>query len=335
MLNKRETAAFCSQLKLLLTAGMPLLEALTVIKGLPQNKKRRLEVKAVVEQLNSGRSLSEAASGLLPGLACGSLAAAERSGNLEENLGRLAAHYAGKADLDEKLAGALVYPVFVLCLSLISVLVLIVFVIPGMRELLAGLETELPPLTSFVLGLSDAWPVLICLPLILIAGAVHFKRKDPAAVEKLFFRAPFLCQLYRQELVIQTCGTLGALLKGGTPIIEAVGIAGNSLASPSMKRALAEAGEGLANGEKLSGVLARHRQFPASVVQMLEIGENTGQLDQMLTEIARFQAGEREALLKRCVSLIEPGLTLAVGLLVGVVVLALFLPLVNLVSSLQ
>ncbi len=338
MLKNRETAAFCSQLRSLLAAGLPLLEGLRIIAGL-QRSRRRLELEAVIEGLNSGRSLSEAAAGLLPLAACGSLAAAERAGELEENLARLAVFYSGKADLEEKLAGALVYPAFVLALSLASLMVLVFFVIPGMKGLLADLGSEPPPLTLFILSLSDAgavwWPALIVLPLSLAAAWRRLKRDRPRLWERIVLRVPVLSGLYRRELVMQTCGTLGALLKSGAPISEAVEIARHSAASPLMKQVLQAAGQALANGEQLSRSLAGGRLFPAAALELLRIGERTGQLDMLLSEIAGFQAREHAALLKRFVSLCEPCLTLAVGLAVGLVVLGLFLPLVDLVSSLQ
>ena len=339
MLNKRETAAFCSQLTSLLRAGLPLLDSLKVIEDLPLHKRHRLELASVIDRLNSGLSFSEAAASLLPAPACGSLAAAERAGGLEENLARLAAYYNDKAELDEKVAGALVYPVFVLVLSSLSVLALVIFVIPGMRSLLSDLDAELPPVTLFILGLSDAcanfWPALLILSFIMGVGLARFRRRNPAAAEKLLLKLPLISKLYLQELIVQSFGTLGALLKGGAPIIEAVSVTLNSTASPLMRDVLTETGRELSNGEKLSSVLAKRPYFPGSLIQLLKIGERTGQLDQMLAEIAAFQAREREVLLKRCVSLIEPSLTLAVGLVVGVVVLAMFLPLVDLVSSLQ
>ncbi len=339
MFNKRETAAFCSQLRSLLTAGLPLLAAMKIIEELQQSKKCRTELEIAGERLNLGWPLSQAASQLLPAPACGSLAAAERAGSLEENLGRLAGYYAGKAELDEKLAAALVYPVFVLGLSLVSVAVLVVFVLPGMKSLLADLEAELPPLTRYILALSDAvsifWPALIVLPAVIMAAGFKLLKQNHPAVEKVLLRAPIISKLYRQEQSIQVFGTLGTLLQGGSPMIEALEIAQASTRSPAMKMVLNAAGQEVSGGEKLSASLAQYPHFPVSVIRMLKIGERTGQLDRMLGEIAAFQSREREALLKRSVALIEPCLTLAVGLVVGVVVLALFLPLVDLVSSLR
>jgi type IV pilus assembly protein PilC len=339
MFNKRQTSAFCSQLKSLLSAGLPLLEAITVIKDMPQSKKHALGLIMILNKLNAGLSLSEASIELLPAMAIGSISAAEQAGDLEACLERLAGYYSDKADLDEKVAGSLIYPVFVTILSLFSIIVLVVFVIPGMKNLLADFETQLPPVTSFILCLSDGlaslWPVLIILLLIIAVSIIRLRRQNPALVEKMIFKAPLLSKLYTQELIIQMFGTLGSLLKGGTPIIEAVRITTKSTRSPVMKNILRQAEEGVANGGKLSGVLGKSRLFPGEAVQMLRIGENTGQLDQMLINIAGFQAKEREVFLKRSVALIEPALALTVGLLVGVIVLAMFLPMVSMISSLQ
>jgi type II secretory pathway component PulF len=339
MLNKRQTAAFCSQLRSLLAAGLPLLEALTVIKGMPQSKKHGSGMRAAIDKLREGWSLSEALAELLPAMAAGAISGAERAGDLEACLGRLAGYYSDKADLEEKVAGSLIYPGFVSVLCFLSILALVIFVIPGMKNLLADLDAQLPPITTFILWLSDGfsvcWPALIVLLLVMAGGVFRLRRRNPAVIEKMILKTPFLSHLYSQELTIQAFGTLGALLKGGAPIIEALKITINSTGSPALKNILLKTEKGVVGGEKLSGVLEKCGQFPGEVLQMLKIGEKTGQLDQMLINIADFQAKEREALLKRTVSLIEPAMTLIVGLLVGVVVLAMFLPMVSLISSLQ
>ena len=339
MLNKRQTFTFCSQLKSLLAAGLPLLEAITILKGRPQSKKHFSGLKKIIDKLNAGLALSEALAGLLPAMAIGSISAAEQAGDLEASLGRLATYYSEKADLDEKVLGALIYPAFVSILSLLSILVLVVFVVPGMKTLLADFDAQLPPVTCFILWLSDGfstfWPAFIVLSFVLAAGAFCLKRRYPDVIEKMIFRTPLLSKLYTQELIIQVFGTLGSLLKGGTPIIEALKITINSIKSPMMKNILLKAGEGVTNGDKLSSRLEQGWRFPGEALQMLRIGENTGQLDQMLINIADFQAKEREVFLKRSVALIEPAMTLTVGLVVGVIVLAVFLPMVNMISALQ
>lgn len=338
-LSKRQTAVFCSQLRSLLSSGLPLLAALEIIKDLPQNKKYAAKFGTLIENINNGQALSESAGEFLPAMATGSLSAAERAGNLEESLGRLADYFNGKAELDEKLISALIYPIFVAVLSLISVLVLIIFVIPGLKGLFSDFGGSLPPLTGFILSLSEIfsqdWPVgvvLIGAGLLLLC---HFREKCPEKLEARILNLPFIGKLYRQELVIQGFGTLGSLLKGGAPIVEALSVTTNSTKSLIFKAIIASSKKGIENGGRLSAAFEAAMFFPADAIQMLKIGESSGQLDQMLISVADFQARERDLLLKRVTALIEPALTLTVGLVVGVVVLAMFLPLVNMISSLQ
>ena len=167
MLNKRQTSAFCSQLSSLLASGLPLLTAISIIRDLPQNKKHSAGLNRLIEQLNQGCSMSESIKLLLPPLAVGAINAAERAGDLEQSLARLAAYHAEKADQEEKLAGALVYPAAVAVTSLLSVLVLVVFVLPGLKSIFADLDLQLPPVTGFVLGASDGlarlWPLIIAM----------------------------------------------------------------------------------------------------------------------------------------------------------------------------
>jgi type II secretory pathway component PulF len=339
MFNNRQTAAFCSQLGSLLTSGLPLLSALAILRDLPQNKKHSADLNRLIDQLNQGLSMSESVKLLLPPLAVGAIGAAERAGDLEASLARLAAYHAEKADQEEKLAGALVYPACVAATSLLSVMVLVVFVLPGLKGVFADLELQLPPATGFVLGASDGlarlWPVFATA--IGLAGVltVKIKRERSVGLEKIIMRTPFLGKLYRQELAIQVCGALGSLLQGGTPILEALRVTGRSIDSPLMRALLQSAGQGVENGGRLSAALPAGNLFPPEALQLIGIGESTGQLDRMLSAVAGFQAKERELALKRNISLLEPALTLGAGLIVGFIVLAMFLPLVNMVSSLQ
>lgn len=339
MLNKRQTAVFCSQLKSLLASGMPLLEAMTIIRDLPQSKKHTSSLKAIITRLNNGYSLSEASGELLPAMATGALSAAEQAGDLEVSLGRLADYYAGKADLDEKLIGALIYPAFVGLLSFTSIIVLIVFVIPGLKGLFSDFEATLPPITSAILATSDAfsqyWPVMVILAGLAVLWFHRIKGKDPARVEKIILKMPLVGRLYKQELIIQGFGTLGSLLSGGTPIVAALKITADSSKSRIFKDVILSSKTEIENGGRLYAAFAGKNFFPLDAVQMLQVGENSGQLDRMLSNIADFQAKERELFLKRITTLIEPAMTLIVGIVVGVVVLAMFLPLLNMVSSLQ
>jgi len=339
MMNKRETARFCSQLKMMLASGMPLLEALKVIKDLAANKRFRQQLEGLVDQITEGCSLSESANLFLPPLAMGSLRAAERAGNLEETLDYLAKYYESKAELDEKIKGALVYPCFVLVLCLISILALFVFVIPGLKEMFDDLGAELPMITNLVLSISDLF-YQVWFPLagaLLGAGIliICLLRNKPEMVEGFALRIPIFRTLIQKELTIQGFSTLGALLNSGTPLIEALTITANSSRSKVFKETILRSKEKVENGGRLSVSFEESRFFAPESIQMLKVGEGSGQLAGMLLNIADFQARERESFLKRFTTLLEPIMTLSVGLVVGLVVMAMFLPLVNMISSLK
>ncbi len=339
MFNKRQTARFCSQLNSLLSSGMPLLDALQVIRGLMPKADKKGHLESIINRVMEGHQLSEATVGLLPLMARGSFRAAERAGNLEEVLAQLAKYYESLAELEEKLKGAMVYPCFVLILCLLVVLVLIFFILPGFNGLFADLGAELPMLTSVVLNFSDLlsqyWLVIVIAAAAMSILTFKAWKKRPEKFEKIILRAPLLGNLLRSEIVIQCFGTLGALLNGGTPVIEALTITAVSAHSPSLKSILFEARGKVENGVRISEALEECRFFPPEAIQMLKVGEGSGQLADMLLSAADFQAKEREVFLKRFTALLEPAMTLIVGVVVGFIVLAMFLPIVNMVSSLQ
>lgn len=335
-LNKRQTARFCSQLKMMLTSGMPLLEALNVIKSLSKTK---VGMETIIGKVMEGYSLSEAAANFLPPLAIGSLRAAERAGNLEETLARLAKYYEDKADLEEKFWGVLAYPVFVLILSLLSVIALIIFVIPGMKTIFADLGTEPPLITSLILSLADTLSQFWLIVLVATAASGFFLFKtwkaNPEKIEKIILKLPLAGKIVRQGLVIQGLGTLGSLLQSGTPINEALSITAKTSHSRVFNKIITEAQERVVNGERLADGLEESHFFPAEGISMVRVGENSGKLAEMLINVADFQAKEREHSLKKFTTLLEPAMTLTVGIVVGFVVLAMFLPLVNMISTLQ
>ena len=335
-LNKRETALFCSQLRLLLAAGMPLLQGLKIMEGLI-SKKYRAGIDRLIIAIGEGQPFNQAAKGLLPDLALGSVRAAERSGKMEETLNKLAEYYESKAELEEKFISALAYPSVVLLVSLLSVLALVIFVLPGIKEVFADLGSDLPPLTKFILSLSDSLPrygVLILSAIVLII--VASKRKIKANnVEAWLLHIPLVNKMLKQDMVIRGFGSLGVLLINGIPMLEALDITAASVFSPGFRKLIIRGKEQVENGGSLSASFASSSLLPPEVNRMLTVGENTGRLGEMLANIADFQAKERELLLKRLTSLIEPAMTLAVGGVVALVAFAIFIPLVNMIATIK
>jgi type II secretory pathway component PulF len=328
VLNKRQTARFCEQLRSLLSAGVPLLESLKIIG-------RRLKgpgLKPALAKLNDGCGLSGSLTGFLPPMAISSLRGGESAGNLEEVLGQLAKYYEERAEIEEKLISALIYPAFIFCLSLVCLAGLLVFVLPGLSGVFTEIGGELPLVTRLILVSADlfaqAFPVVLFLGL--IAGAFVWRRKT-AVVSRL----PVIGGIMKQEEIIQGLGTIGALLKTGTPIDQALKIAAETARGEQFRAIILAARERVINGEKLSAVLVAGRFFPPETTDLLQVGERSGQLAEMFLSVAQYQAREREVSLKRLTALIEPVMTLSVGLFVGLVVMGIFLPLMNMISALN
>ncbi|MDD5382236.1 MAG: type II secretion system F family protein [Candidatus Margulisbacteria bacterium] len=328
-LSKRETAQFCSQLKMLLSSGVPLLESLSIIKNIQKNK----NYGQIIKRLSEGESLADSMREYFPSVAVSSIAGAERAGNLEGTLERLAKYYGEQAELGDKLKSSLVYPAFVIALCLLSLIVLFVFVLPGFRSLFNDLDAKLPPVTQMVINIGEVLPqALLFLSVSIVFLSAFRKTKRGAAVmDEMIIKTRF----YSREQIIQSFRTLGSLLQGGVPIVEALRTTTEAINNQVFRKIMIKIKEAIENGEKLSQTISAYSIFPKEIVQMIAVGENSGKLAEMLLSVADFYEQEREVLIKRFTTLLEPALTLFVGVIVGVIALAMFLPMVNMISQLQ
>jgi len=279
--------------------------------------------------------LCEAVNGLLPALACGAIKGGDRSGRIDAALTYLGDYYNQRADLSEKLAGALVYPAFIAVICLFLLIFLFVFIVPSMGELLSDLGGKLPPLTITVMTISqllvDYWLAFFGFILV-ISGVMVFKR---GILFEQLTRIPLIGDYYRHELALFNCLTLGMLLEGGVPLAEAILINADAAFDKAQKADLALLLKKVENGKKLSDALAGSLFFPREAVSLVAIGENSGQSGKAFLDIAAIKAKERGARLEQLSKLLEPAITVVVGGVVAFIVLALFLPLLQLVAALS
>ncbi|MFH1826719.1 MAG: type II secretion system F family protein [bacterium] len=332
-LTKTQISRFCAQLHLLLSSGVPLLEALSIVKNI-------LKLTAfdnLIEKVTDGCSLAEALQRHFPPLVVSSIASAEMSGSLDEVLARLAKHYETRAETESKIKSALIYPSFVITLCFGTLFVLLVFILPGFRQLFADLDADLPLFTelliSFGEGFSKIWYLPIVGSLSLAAYLPRYKQNEKNVL-KLDGWAMKL-KFVSRSLVIQALRTLGSLLQGGVPILPALDSCVNSTHNKFFQIKLRQIKEAVENGESLSTALQAHDIFPVEAIQMIRVGENSGKLAEMLISIADFYEQEWEVAIKRFTTMLEPVLTLFVGLVVGVIAIAMFLPMINMISRMQ
>ncbi len=318
---------------MLLSAGVPLIQALSITGRLSPGQ----ELDQVIQKVSEGQSLARALADRFPPVVISSLQGAEQAGNLEEVLLRLSLHYEAQSELEEKIKSALVYPAFVVMLCLLSLIFLLVFVLPSFRSLLQDFNAELPLFTRLIIGAGELvnriwyFPFFGCAGLALVLPRY---RKTPQGAQ-LIDRLILKISIFRKSLISQTVRTLGELLLGGVPIIEALRATVDSVNNSRLKLMIAEIQRSIENGTKLSQAMTSFPVFAREMIDMTEVGENSGQLAEMLVNAADLYDREREHSIKRFTTLLEPMMTLVVGLLVGVIAVAMFLPLVNMISQLQ
>lgn len=332
-LSKSETARFCGQLQMLLTAGVPILEALQIVNNLFPDK----GFETVIQKISDGETLGPALKKLLPAMVVSSIETAEQAGNLESVLARLQKYYENRAETEEKIKSALVYPVFVVVLCLLCIGVMFVVILPGFKGLFADLNTDLPLFSQIVMGMGDVfaafWYIPILLGFVSSAAMIKYRQTEQGALN---FDAWLLKnKLYSRGQIIQVLRTLGAMLEGGIPIRQSLQSTAESIHNKAFQRMMLEIKVRVENGERLSQIFRDYTVFPNEAVQMLSVGENSGQLGQMLINIAKFYEQERETSIKRLTSLLEPMLTLIVGLVVGLVAVAMFLPMMSILSQIE
>ena len=332
-LSKHQLSQFCSHLSLLLSSGVPLLEALTIVKRLSKIK----GLDDMVEKINHGQSFADALGERFPPMLVSSVAAAERSGSLEEVLQQLAKYYEGRAEAEDKIKSALIYPTFVILLCFISLAMIFLFVLPGFSEMFADLEVELPLFTQGLLmvgsGLASYWYLFLFI--ILVGGYLSWRYVKTSKGKEKLYKTLLRSKLYTKTQIAQVFRTLGSMLAGGVPIIEALNHVVGSIKNICFRQTISELSLEIENGAKMSELLSKNKLFPLETSQMIAVGENTGRLDQMLLNVADLFERERELFIKRFTTMLEPALTLFVGLIVGLIAISMFMPMIDMISKLE
>jgi len=339
-LSSRELALLCRQLATMLTAGLPLVKALEILEKQLLSKKMRVAVAKIKEELIQGWQLSEALRKqpqLFPAALVHMVAAGEAGGVLAEVLSRMAQYYKKEYNLQERARGALTYPVVVTLLALGAVIFLVTYVLPTFSHLFASSGLALPwptrvllNLTGFIVG---NWQWLGGSCLLLLLGALGYLRTEKGSFwrDRLLLALPVLGPLVQGIALSRFCRTLGTLLSGGVPLLPALAVVKNTADNQVISRALGEVQHGVKKGAELASLLQVYPFFPELMIQMVKVGEETGDLPNLLIRIADYYEGEVDAFLKGFSSLLEPVLTVAVAGLVGFIVISIMLPLLDLV----
>lgn len=335
----REFLVFNQELATLLKAGMPLVQSLDILRQRATDSLFRTVLDDVHERVRAGTALSDAFAahqGLFPGVYTASLLAGEKSGSLDSTIRRYVAYTKVITGVKRRMISALIYPAVLVGLALIVVSIILFKVVPEFALFYESFNAELPPLTRVMVAVATI--VRQQFLLVVLAGAgliaaivVWLRRPDQRArFDRIILRIPLAGSVARKFATSQLARTMGTLLGGGIPLVNAIDVAARSIGNHHIARELQTVGLRVREGSSFASALEERGVFPAVAVKMAEVGESTGALQDMLNSLADFYDEEIETDLGRFVTLIEPILLAIMGMVIAVLLLSLYLPLLNL-----
>ena len=337
---------FTRQLATLIDAGLPLLRGLNVLAKQERDSVLKNAINQVADSVQSGSTFSEGLAQhprLFNDLYVNMVRAGEVGGVLELVLTRLAEFQEKAQKVKNKVAAAMVYPIIVLLLALGIMIFLLIFIVPRFETIFHDMlgDKPLPAITLFVIGISDFmqehWTVLLGVSIVLLAaGKVAARtRAGRAALDRLKLRAPLFGDLIRKTSISRFSRTLGTLVTSGVPILQALDITRETAGNMVIARAISQVHDSVKEGDSLTQPLEASGAFPPMVISMIDVGEETGQLPEMLLKIAEVYDDEVDNSVAALTSLLEPIMIVLLALIVGTIVIALFMPLVSIISGLQ
>ena len=329
---------FTQQLATLLGAGQPLDRALGILLELPEDEGAKRTITDIRDAVRGGASLSTALErqhGMFSRLYINMVRAGEAGGFLDGALETIAQNFEKEVKLRSTIKSAMTYPVVVLVMALLGVLAMLIFIVPVFEKMFAGLGGDLPAPTMMLVYLSRAmvWvgPALV---VAVIALAVWWRQNRNAdavrrRVDPIKLRLPVFGKMLKKIAIARFSRNLANMLRAGVPILQALGVVGDTSGNWVVEKALQDVAESVRRGRSIAQPLGASGVFPPMVVQMVAVGEDSGELEIMLEKIAQFYDDEVESTTAALTSLIEPLLIGFLGVVIGGMIIALYLPVFN------
>jgi type IV pilus assembly protein PilC len=331
----KDLAVFSRQFATMINSGLSLLRALNILTEQTENKTLAKILAEVRNDIEVGNSLSGAMAkhvDVFPPLMVNMCKAGEVGGFLDSVLLQIASNYEAEVKLRSKIKSAMTYPVMVLIMAVLAVIGMLLFIVPVFDEMFKSMGASLPPPTAFLVFLSGQMKIVVPL---LVVGTVTFtivwkriKHDDRVrgVVDPLKLKVPVFGPLFQKVALARFSRNLGTMLRSGVPILQSLDIVADTTGNIVLERATRDVQDSVRTGESLTGPLAQHAVFPAMVVQMMAVGEDTGALDTMLAKIAEFYDQEVEATTESLTALLEPLMIAFLGGIVGGMIVALYMP---------
>jgi general secretion pathway protein F len=336
--SQKHIGLITQQLAQLLKAGLPLDRALTVLISVNNESKVQKLLTRIQEAVRGGSGLAdalEAQSGVFTRLYLNMVRAGEAGGSLEVVLERLADFLERSKALKDTVTSALIYPLILLLVAGASVVILLTYVVPQFQTLFDDAGEALPLATQIVIGLGEGVRRYGWLGVVLLAGSVLFFRQQFSQIEtryrwdRLALRTPLIGDLIAKVETARLARTLGTLLRNGVPLLTALGIVREIIANQVLSQSLGAVAENLKAGQGLAEPLLKQQVFPPLAIHMIRVGEETGQLDAMLLQVADTYDGEVQTTVKRLLSLLEPILILGLGLIIAGIIMSILVAIIS------
>ncbi|MRR56768.1 MAG: type II secretion system F family protein [Deltaproteobacteria bacterium] len=340
--STKEIVVFTRQFATMIDSGLPLVQCLEILSSQQENVGFKNVLMKVKESVEGGSTFADALAKhpkVFDNLFVSLVAAGEVGGILDTILNRLAAYTEKSMKLKKQIKGAMVYPATVMSIAVLVVGVIMIFVIPTFSKLFADFGGELPAPTKFVIGLSN---FLVKYIIVIIAAIVAlfflFKKyyatqQGRKTIDRLALRAPIVGLLIRKVAVAKFTRTLGTLVSSGVPILDGLDIVARTAGNKVVEEAIMKVRQSISEGKTIAEPLAESGVFPPMVVQMIAVGEATGAMDAMLSKIADFYDDEVDDAVGAMTAMLEPMLMVFLGVVVGGLVIAMYLPIFKIAGT--
>jgi len=337
---------FTRQLATLIDAGLPLLRALTVLAKQERDRVLKKTIAGLSDAVQGGSTFSEGLAQhprLFNDLYVNMVRAGELGGVLELVLTRLAEFQEKAQKIKNKVVAAMVYPIIVMFLAILIMAFLLVFIVPRFEQIFKDMlgDKPLPTITLFVIGVSNAvknhWGLILFVVALVVIGGKMLGRtaRGRIALDRVKLRAPLFGDLIRKTAISRFSRTLGTLVTSGVPILQALNITRETAGNTVIAGAITQVHDSVKEGESIVQPLESSGVFPPMVISMIDVGEETGQLPEMLLKIAEVYDDEVDNSVAGLTSMLEPIMIVFLALVVGTIVIALFMPLISIISGLQ
>ncbi len=343
--SPKDLQIFTRQLATMIDAGLPLVQCLDILSSQSPNKAFARILGMVKGSVEQGSTFSEALKKhprVFDDLYVNLVAAGEVGGILDTILNRLAIYIEKNVKLKGQIKSAMFYPVGILVVAIGVIAVMLVKVIPTFEDMYKNMgNAELPQATQVVIGISHSfmnrWYLYVGGLVGVIVGSTMMRRTERGKeiFDRMLLRLPVIGPTLRKIVVARFTRTLGTLLASGVPILDALDICARTSGNKVVEKGIMRAREKISEGHDMAGPLADSRVFPAMVVQMIGVGEQTGAMDQMLNKIADFYEEEVDSAVTAMTSLIEPIMMAFLGVVVGGLIIAMYLPIFNLAGNIN